>query len=269
MLQSLLFCVVVISSVEAFVPPRFSVQPAARVSSRNIILLRSVVDDQKVGNSKFDKIEDDGDLNIDIETSAAAGIGGSYEEGIDKMLNQALADSVKSVQDILPPELQDGAMNVMEDESFKKEVVQLFDKGSNDLKAALDEIRIDQKEFARQSAERSAAKTQAATVNEKARLDQAQATMGTIIGRVNKETAGVERAVEDLKKAQNSLSGDPLMQMASGGIAKQSALAGTILFTLRSGAETVAMLGGDATHVAPALIQGALALACAAYFFFV
>jgi hypothetical protein len=38
------------------------------------------------------------------------------------------------------------------------------------------------------------------------------------------------------------------MQMASGGIAKQSALAGTILFTLRSGAETVAMLGGDATR---------------------
>ena len=32
------------------------------------------------------------------------------------------------------------------------------------------------------------------------------------------------------------------------GIAKQSALAGTILFTLRSGAETVAMLGGDATR---------------------
>ena len=38
------------------------------------------------------------------------------------------------------------------------------------------------------------------------------------------------------------------MQMASGGIAKQSALAGTILFTLRSGAETVAMLGRDATR---------------------
>jgi hypothetical protein len=99
-------------------------------------------------------------------------------------------------------------------------------------------------------------------------MNQAEDSMVKMIGKVNRETAEVERAVEELRKAQDSMDSDPIMQMLTGGILKQSALAGTILFTLRSGADIIAMFGGDATHAAPALIQGALALARAAFVVF-
>jgi hypothetical protein len=43
---------------------------------------------------------------------------------------------------------------------LQKEIAQIFDKASLDLKAALEDIRIEQQEFARQSARKSIAKTE-------------------------------------------------------------------------------------------------------------
>jgi hypothetical protein len=260
--MSLLVCSLVLSSVEAFSSPKVLHPPKTART-----LLRSLVDNPKVEQSAFDSIEDEGD-DINLEVNSVADVVPS-QDGIDKLLNKALTESVQSVQDNFPPELLgDGTLNIMEDETLKKEIAQIFDKASLDLKAALEDIRIEQEEFARQSAQKSIAKTEAAMRSDQARMNQAEDSMVKMIGKVNRETAEVERAVEELRKAQDSMASDPIMQMLSGGLVKQSALAGTILFTLRSGADTVAMFGGDATHAAPALIQGGLALACAAYFVF-
>ena len=232
------------------------------------MLPRSLVDNPKVEQSAFDNIEDEGDdINLEVDS---VGENVPSRDGIDKLLNKALAESVQSVQDHFPPELlvEGLSLNIMEDETLKKEIAHIFDKASLDLKAALEDIRIEQEEFARQSAQKSIAKTEAAMRSDQTRMNQAEDSMVKMIGKVNRETAEVERAVEDLRKAQYTMESDPIMQMLTGGLVKQSALAGTILFTLRSGADAISMFGGDFTHIAPALIQGALALACAAYVVF-
>ena len=95
--------------------------------------------------------------------------------------------------------------------------------------------------------------------------------MRKMLDRVNEETKNVEAAIEDLKKAQeesetgleNQLSG-----LKSGGIIKQATLVGTLLFSLRSAAETVAYLGGDTSHLMPAIIQAAIAVVCLIGFIF-
>lgn len=257
-------CASLLSSVDSF--SLISCHVKERTSTKTP--LRSVVNEPTVGQSAFDEIQDEGnDLVLELESLADVSV--PSEEGIDKLLNKALAESVKSVQDNFPPELLgDGNLNIMEDGTLKKEIVQIFEKASLDLKAALDEIRIEQEEFARESAEKSVAKTQAATKSDQARMDQAEDAMVQMIRKVNRETAEVEQAVEQLRQAQNSMDSDPIMKVLGGGVVKQAALAGAILFTLRSGTDTISMLGGDSVHAAPALVQGMLALACAAYVFF-
>lgn len=267
MLRVLAITVVLASSIEAFVSPRFQARsPSLASRSPKQVLLWSIADKPQVDeDSTFDSIEDSGDDIPEVDGSIEL----PSEEGIEKMLNKALVESVQSVQEKLPEGLLDeDSMNIMKDDGFKAEISEIFDKASLDLKDALDDIRKEQEDLAQQSAERSAEKAMIATKVERARMDQAEASMVKMIGRVNKEAGEVERAVDDLKKAQEGMSRDPIMKLASGSIVKQASLAGTILFTLRSGVDTVAMLGGDASHAIPALLQGAIALACAAYFSF-
>lgn len=269
MLRSLVACLFLLSTVttEAFAPPRFVAAQSIRPTSSSSILLR--MHETKADDS-FDGIEDDGDLISDDDGGFEDGGDAPSEEGIDKLLNRALADSVKSVQSNLPPELQDddASMNIMDDPSFKEEIAEIFDKATVDLKGALDDIRKEQDEFAAASAAKNAADTQAATAQDQARLATADKNMVKMLERVNKETAEVQRAVDELEEAQKGLSADPVMQMAGGGLIKQAALAGAILFTARGGIDAVSMIGGDGSHAVPALVQGALALGCAGYFFF-
>lgn len=122
--------------------------------------------------------------------------------------------------------------------------------------------------MAKASAERNAQARLDAEVNNDERLQVAQASMEKMLAKVNAETLEVEQAVRDLKAAQEEMSADPLYQLKSGGIVKQGALVGTVLFAGRAIGEVLAMTGpnGD-VHTLPALIQGAIALVCAAYFF--
>jgi exonuclease VII large subunit len=107
----------------------------------------------------FDSIEDEGDdLNLEIDSITEIV---PSQDRIDKLLNKALAESVQSVQDKSPTRVawwrripqHNGGRNL------QKEIAQIFDKASLDLKAALEDIRIEQQEFARQSARKSIAKT--------------------------------------------------------------------------------------------------------------
>jgi hypothetical protein len=103
-----------------------------------------------------------------------------------------------------------------------------------------------------------------------ARLAQAESSMAAVLKRVGKETAQVEKAVEDLKSVQAKIENDPLIKLKSGGIVKQSALAGFVLFSVRSILDSIAAVGGNnEALLAPALVQAVIAMACAAYFFLV
>ena len=125
--------------------------------------------------------------------------------------------------------------------------------------------------LAKEQAERnSKANLEKIEENEK-RMEIAQGNMKRMLEKVNAETKAVEDAVEELKRAQTASEGgidSQLSGLKSGGLVKQAALAGGLLFTLRSGAETIAFLGGDASHALPALIQGAIAIACIIGFVF-
>lgn len=90
--------------------------------------------------------------------------------------------------------------------------------------------------------------------------------MSRLLNKVKDETDEVEKAMRDLQKAQQELLNDPLMKaadMRSGGIVKQGALAGALLFTFRSLGELLLMTGPNgADHGVAAAIQGAIAVLC-------
>jgi hypothetical protein len=100
------------------------------------------------------------------------------------------------------------------------------------------------------------------------RLARAESSMVTMLKRVNQETAAVEKAVQDLQQAQMDMSNknaqSPISKLRQGGIPKQAALAGLLLFSFRSIADSIAAMGGSG-DITAALIQGAIALACGVY----
>lgn len=125
--------------------------------------------------------------------------------------------------------------------------------------------------LAKESAERNAKASQAKIDEDEQRLAMAEANMRKMLTRVNQETRNVEDAIEDLKRAQKDSEGGldgQLSSLKSGGVVKQAALAGALLFTLRSGVDTIVFLGGDASHAFPAVLQGALAIICILGFVF-
>lgn len=98
------------------------------------------------------------------------------------------------------------------------------------------------------------------------RLSQAEDSMVKMLQKVKKETEEVDRAVADLKAAEAELDKDFLFRLRSGGIVKQTSLVGLVLFSFRSIVDTIASVS-DPSHMTPALIQGGIAIVCAAVFF--
>ena len=125
--------------------------------------------------------------------------------------------------------------------------------------------------LAKESAERNSKQSAEKIEEDQQRLAMAEANMRKYLDKVNEETKNVEAAIEELKRAQVESEGgidSQLSTLKSGGIVKQATLVGTLLFGLRAAAETVAFLGGDASHLLPAIVQGAIAVVCFAAFIF-
>jgi len=183
------------------------------------------------------------------------------ENSIDVMLNQIIADSINDASG-------KGAMNIMEDDEFKSGVAKIFDKASAEMKTAIEEVRQEQEELLEASSAKNAAKMKARLNVEQSRLEGAEKSMVKVMSIVEKEKAEVEKAFLELEEAQQNESQDLLRSVVSGGIVKQGALAGTILFTFRSITDLVLTFGGDSSHAMPALIQAALAIIFGAYIFF-
>uniref|UniRef100_A0A7S2UDG9 Uncharacterized protein n=1 Tax=Attheya septentrionalis TaxID=420275 RepID=A0A7S2UDG9_9STRA len=185
------------------------------------------------------------------------------EQDMEVFMNTAFEEAIKEVKLKSPgtPE-----SDILRDAEMMKEIESYFDDASDKLKAGIDGIRKDQEKLSRDAAEARANVSK----GDEMRLDEAEASVSRMIGKVDSETREVEKALKDLQEAQSALSADPLGQLSDlkqGGVVKQGALVGALLFAVRSITEAVAIVGdgGDA-HILPAAIQGALALALAAFF---
>ena len=115
--------------------------------------------------------------------------------------------------------------------------------------------------------------------SEKRRISETEASVTRMIQKVARETDEVQKAMEDLELAKNQASGDggsgsieeTAIDLKKGGLVKQAALVGGLLLGSRAVTETILVLNspyGD-QHFVPAVLQAAIALACAAYFFLV
>ena len=104
--------------------------------------------------------------------------------------------------------------------------------------------------------------------SQEVRLAAAEQAVKMGLQRVRQEQAAVQQAVNDLAAAQKEMGngGDALSKLRQGGLPKQMALVGLVLFSVRSIIDTIASMT-DPSLMSAALIQGAIALACAVYLF--
>jgi hypothetical protein len=136
-----------------------------------------------------------------------------------------------------------------------------------------------QEALARESAERSSQNTidgmTSADETKQLRLQNAEQSMTKMLQNVNRETENVEAAMAALKDANQSIENDPFYRLKQrGGIPKQLALVGFVLFSFRSITDTIAAVSTIATTIPDdgnpmtlALVQGGIAIACAAAYF--
>jgi hypothetical protein len=179
-----------------------------------------------------------------------------------RFMETALQDAMQDVQ-LNNPDL---SKSIMSDASLKEEIEKILEAGNEKLLESLAEIKTEQRMLA-EEALRIASNRPNPVALEAQRLLAAEASMQTILQKVTVEANQVERAVVDLKAAQAQVNNDVISKLRRGGLPKQAALAGTILFAVRSLVDSVtAVTTDDATALSTALVQGAIAIACAILF---
>ena len=125
-----------------------------------------------------------------------------------------------------------------------------------------------QRNLAQASAAANAKKAESDLQGEAQRLQKAERSMAAQLQKVAQETEQVEKAMADLKAAQQELDRDFVLKLKQGGLPKQAALAGFVLFSFRSILDSVSALSAsDPSSMSAALAQGAIAIVCAIAFF--
>ncbi|KAG7348117.1 hypothetical protein IV203_016822 [Nitzschia inconspicua] len=203
--------------------------------------------------------------DLDMEEVVTPTIDAKNEIFMNKAIDEALKEAKEQDGEVVEKE------SLLDNKEIMAEIEKIFDRANDKLLEGLEEIRSEQMLLARQSAERNAKVSQAKIEEDEQRLALAEANMKKMLERVNRETRNVEEAIADLKRAQEESEGGldgQLSSIKSGGVVKQAALAGALLFTLRAGVDTVGFLAGDPSHAFPALLQGALAIICIVSFIF-
>jgi len=181
----------------------------------------------------------------------------------EDLMEKAVKEALEEVQNKSP-----GNVSLdMDDEDLKTEIKAIFDKGNEKLMKSFALIKEEQNTLSKANAE---SRSKAMQLEEE-RLAEAEGSIARLTENVEKEFAEVQKAVAELQAAKEKLDNDPLSKAADlkkAGIVKQSTLVGAVLFSLRSVGD-FAMISGPngASHVMPAVIQGVVALVCAAYFF--
>lgn len=115
--------------------------------------------------------------------------------------------------------------------------------------------------------------------SKKQRISEAEESVTRLIRKVARETEEVQKAMDGLELAKNQASGDggsgsiedTALELKKGGVIKQAALVGSLLFGSRAITETILVLSSPygEEHFLSAIAQALIALACAAYFLLV
>jgi hypothetical protein len=215
------------------------------------------------GSTKQKKKNDDDDDSDKVTIPDAVSAEMLLQAGSTaRFMETALQDAMQDVQ-LNNPDL---SKSIMSDASLKEEIEKILEAGNEKLLASLAEIKTEQRLLA-EEARRIASNRPNPVALEAQRLLAAEASMQTILQKVTVETNQVERAVVDLKAAQAQVDNDVISKLRRGGLPKQAALAGTILFAVRSLVDSVtAVTTDDATALSTALVQGAIAIVCAILF---
>jgi len=214
-------------------------------------------------------LADDGDDEIDIDNNNDGVPTLDTDKFMDKAIEEALKEAKEKNSDV--ESTIGDKESFLDNKEIMSEIEKIFDKANEELLEGLEEIRSEQTLLARENAERNAKTSRERVKEDEQRFEIAQGNMKKMLSRVNEETKNVETAIEDLRLAQEESEGGldtQLVGLKSGGLIKQSTLVGAILFTFRSGTETIGFLGGDPAHAVPALIQGVLAIICIVGFIF-
>lgn len=164
---------------------------------------------------------------------------------------------------------------LLEDAELRREIEAIFDKAGDKLRMEVEAMKREQSAVTEDAKRRGLEYIK----SEEQRLSEAEASVNRLIQKVARETEAVQEAMGDLERAKNEISEgggasgieNTALDLKKGGIVKQAALVGGLLFGSRAFTETILVLGGSNGdgHVVPALAQAAIALACAGYFFLV
>lgn len=233
-------------------------------------LYKDMASELDVADSQEDLIAADfkNDLEMADDNEEGALPNVDTQKFMDKAIKEALKEAKEQNKDV---DIAEAKESFLDNEEIMSEIEKIFEKANDDLLKELDEIRTDQESLAKEQAERNSKASLEKTEEYGKRMDLAQGNMRKMLDKVNEETKSVEDAIEDLKRAQAESEGgidSQLVDLKSGGLVKQAALTGALLFTFRSGVETIAFASGDVSHALPALIQGTIAIACIVGFIF-
>jgi hypothetical protein len=156
--------------------------------------------------------------------------------------------------------------SVLDDAELMQEIEKIFDSGNEKLLTSLEEIRREQEALAQASARASADRAEQRAKEDVERLQMAESNLRRLLNTVDRERQNVEDAKRDLERVNAQLENDILYKLKTGGIVKQSAFAGLLLFSVRSILDSLSALQGDESALGAALVQGAIAFACAILF---
>jgi len=202
-------------------------------------------------------IQDDDEQLIAVELS----------QDTDEFMRRALEEALQEAKtQTSSPTIDD---SILMDAELMEEINAVFDRANEKLLTSISGMKEEQAAISKASAD----KRTKGLEEEEIRLRQAGNSVTRLVDKVKMETVGVEKAVAELKEAQESLLESPLMKAADlkkAGLVRQSALVGAVLFSFRSVVELLLVSQGadvDA-HGFAAAVQGLIALACGAYLMF-
>lgn len=180
----------------------------------------------------------------------------------EEFMEAALQEAMREVR-VNNPKLN---RSVLDDAELMQEIEKIFDSGNEKLLESLAKIRREQEALARESAQASADRAEQRAKEDVQRLQMAESNLRRLLSTVDRERKNVEDAKRDMERVNAQLENDLLYKLKTGGIVKQSAFVGLLLFSVRSILDSISALQGDESALGTALVQGAIALACAILF---
>jgi len=183
---------------------------------------------------------------------------------MEKFMEAAVSEALEEAREQAPEQVN--PQSIRDDKELMAEINAIFDKANEKLLDSVKEMKAEQDSYVKKESEGR----QDLFKESEQRLADAEQSVSRLMNTVSKETAEVEKALADLELEKAKLDSSPLTKIAGlkeGGIVKQAAFVGLVLFSLRTVTEILQIAGPNGeSHAVAAAIQGVIALACGAYF---